>query len=251
MSRLLPLFLELGPYRVRFAETDADMARCQALRFKAFQAGTEADGDADAFDKIFTHVMIENRRGNALMCCFRLNYIPAGGSLTETYSAQYYELSGLEHMDGGKLELGRFCVDPETRDPNLVRLAWSVITRLVDGHDIEILFGCSSFAGTDAKAYEDAFALLKERHLAPMRWLPRPKAPKIFRFAQKLRLKKPNLKIANATLPPLLRTYLTMGGWVSDHAVVDNHMGTLHVFTGVEIKAIPPARKRLLRMDTV
>jgi hypothetical protein len=48
-------------------------------------------------------------------------------------------------------------------------------------------------------------------------------------------------------MPPLLRTYLMMGGWVSDHAVVDDHMNTLHVFTGVEIGAIPPVRKRLLR----
>ena len=38
-----------------------------------------------------------------------------------------------------------------------------------------------------------------------------------------------------------------MGGWVSDHAVVDEKMNTLHVFTGVEIGAIPAARKRLLR----
>jgi len=38
-----------------------------------------------------------------------------------------------------------------------------------------------------------------------------------------------------------------MGGWVSDHAVVDPEMGTLHVFTGVEIRAIPATRKRLLR----
>jgi hypothetical protein len=38
-----------------------------------------------------------------------------------------------------------------------------------------------------------------------------------------------------------------MGGWVSDHAVIDAEMATLHVFTGVEITTIPPARKRLLR----
>ena len=38
-----------------------------------------------------------------------------------------------------------------------------------------------------------------------------------------------------------------MGGWVSDHAVVDNDLGTLHVFTGVEISRIPAARARLLR----
>ena len=49
------------------------------------------------------------------------------------------------------------------------------------------------------------------------------------------------------TYGPLLRTYLVMGGWVSDHAVVDRDLNTLHVFTGLEIRAIPPARARLLR----
>jgi len=38
-----------------------------------------------------------------------------------------------------------------------------------------------------------------------------------------------------------------MGGWVSDHAVVDRQLKTLHVFTGLSIDAIPEARKRLLR----
>jgi hypothetical protein len=38
-----------------------------------------------------------------------------------------------------------------------------------------------------------------------------------------------------------------MGGWVSDHAVIDRQMNTLHVFTGLEIAAIPPNRARLLR----
>jgi putative hemolysin len=49
-------------------------------------------------------------------------------------------------------------------------------------------------------------------------------------------------------MPPLLKTYLLMGGWVSDHAVVDNDLNTLHVFTGLEIRAIPPARAKALRM---
>jgi putative hemolysin len=48
-------------------------------------------------------------------------------------------------------------------------------------------------------------------------------------------------------MPPMLKTYLMMGGWVSDHAVVDRDLGTMHVFTGVEISTIPPARKKLLR----
>ena len=91
-----------------------------------------------------------------------------------------------------------------------------------------------------------AFAMLRARHLAPKRWLPRVKAPDVFRFAARLR-RKPDVKKAMLRMPPLLKTYLAMGGWVSDHAVVDHQMNTLHVFTGVEIEAIPPARKRLLR----
>ena len=48
-------------------------------------------------------------------------------------------------------------------------------------------------------------------------------------------------------MPPLLRSYLAMGGRVSDHAVIDRQLNTLHVFTGLETAAIPEARKRLLR----
>ena len=120
------------------------------------------------------------------------------------------------------------------------------MTAYVDDNGVELLFGCSSFSGTETSDYLDAFAMLKARHLAPKRWLPRVKAPKVFKYAARLR-RKPDAKKAQRGMPPLLRTYLLMGGWVSDHAGVDDRMNTLHVFTGVEIGAISPARKRLLR----
>ena len=56
------------------------------------------------------------------------------------------------------------------------------------------------------------------------------------------------MRRAMRAMPPLLKSYLMMGGWVSDHAVIDAQMNTIHVFTGVEIDSIPPARKRLLTM---
>ena len=144
------------------------------------------------------------------------------------------------------VEMGRFCMAPEVHDPDILRVAWGAMNRYVDAHRVEMLFGCSSFAGTETAAYEDAFAMLKERHLAPSRWLPRVKAPNVFRFARRLR-SKPDAQRAMLTMPPLLRTYLMMGGWVSDHAVVDRDLNTLHVFTGLEIAAIPASRKRALR----
>ncbi|WP_145962806.1 hypothetical protein [Mangrovicoccus ximenensis] len=38
-----------------------------------------------------------------------------------------------------------------------------------------------------------------------------------------------------------------LGGRVGSHAVADRDLGTLHVFTGLEIAAIPPQRAARLR----
>ena len=231
-------------YHARFAETVADIDAAQRLRHLAF-LGTEGR-DADHFDAICRHVLIEEVKTGRLVCCFRFLPLADGAEISRSYSAQYYELSALESFRGKMVEMGRFCIDPEMRDPDILRVAWGAMTRFVDEEGVEMLFGCSSFAGTDAKSYYDAFAMLKERHLAPKRWLPKVKAPDVFRFARRLR-RRPDAKQAMLTMPPLLRTYLVMGGWVSDHAVVDRDMNTLHVFTGLEISAIPPARARALR----
>lgn len=238
-------------YRARFAETTADIEAAQRLRYDAFVAGRGAcsrDGgrDADAFDARCLHMMIEDRAGGALVATFRLLPLNSGAEIAESYSAQYYELDALRSFDKPILEMGRFCVAPGRTDPDILRVAWGAVTAFVDSEGIELLFGCSSFQGTDTGAYADAFAMLQERHLAPRRWLPRIKAPDVFRFAQRLR-RAPDTKRALKTMPPLLRSYLTMGGWVSDHAVVDRDLDTLHVFTGLEIRAIPPARVRALR----
>ncbi len=242
-----------GRYIARFAETEEDLRRAQELRYRAFIAGTGATGgadgrDSDAFDPCCRHVLVEERETGWLVCCFRLMPLDDGSEIGRSYAAQFYELSALRSFPGRMVEMGRFCIHPEVHDPDVLRVAWSAMTRFVDEEGVEMLFGCSSFRGTDADAYSDAFAMLKARHLAPKRWLPKVKAPNVFRFASRLR-RRPDARKAMLRMPPLLRTYLAMGGWVSDHAVVDREMNTLHVFTGLEIAAIPAGRARLLRAD--
>ncbi|WP_420586871.1 GNAT family N-acetyltransferase [Ruegeria sp.] len=233
-----------GRYRARLAQSPRDVADAQKLRTLAFGTGQT---DQDAFDPVCAHILVEDTQaGHRLVCCFRMLTMRDGTEIGRSYSAQYYDLSALEGFDGRMVEMGRFCIHPDWKDPDILRVAWGAMTAYIDQNGIEMLFGCSSFAGTETDDYLDAFAILKHRHLAPKRWLPRVKAPDVFRFASRLR-RRPDAKKAMLRMPPLLRTYLMMGGWVSDHAVVDRHMNTLHVFTGLEIGAIPPARKRLLR----
>ncbi|SEM80321.1 ornithine-acyl[acyl carrier protein] N-acyltransferase [Gemmobacter aquatilis] len=240
--------LRKGHYEARLADGAEDLRRAQALRHLCFRGATAGPGlDADAFDLLCSHVLVEDLQTGEVVCCYRLLPMRGGADILRSYSAQFYELSRLAGFHGPMLELGRFCVHPDFPDPDILRLAWGAMTRIVDATGAELLCGCASFHGTDDAAYTEAFAMLKEGHLAPRRWLPRVKAPRVFRFAKALAGRKPDAKRALLTMPPLLRTYLMMGGWVSDHAVVDAEMNTLHVFTGVEIRAIPAARARALR----
>lgn len=245
------LSLSRGRYRTRTAAGPDDIAAAQALRHRAFIASSGAavrdkGRDSDAFDAVCHHVLVEEVKSSTLVGCFRLLPLTGGAEISRSYAAQYYELSALAAFDGPMVEMGRFCLHPDWHDPDILRVAWGAMTQYVDAHGVEMLFGCASFQGTDARAYADAFAMLRDRHLAPNRWLPKVKAPNVFRFARGRR-RPPDAKRAMLSMPPLLRSYLAMGGWVSDHAVVDPDMNTLHVFTGLEIRAIPPSRAKLLR----
>ncbi len=234
-------------YVARLSRAPDDIAAAQALRGLSFADASQIAHDHDGFDDICTHILIEESATDRLVCCFRILPLRAGSEIARSYAAQFYDLSVLSRFAGPMVEMGRFCVHPDCGDPDILRVAWAAMTRHVDENGVELLFGCSSFVGTDEAAYLDAFATLKDRYLAPRGWQPRIKAETVFDYARALRERTPDRRLAMLQMPPLLRTYLAMGGWVSDHAVVDRQMNTLHVFTGVEIAAIPAVRKRLLR----
>lgn len=238
-----------GRYTARLARDQADLRDSQRLRWLAFVArtGQADDGhatEADALDPQCSHMLIRDAEGR-LVCSFRFLPLENGSQIARSYSAQFYDLAALQDFDGPMVEMGRFCLHPDCRDPDVIRLAWAALTRFVHDSGTEMLFGCSSFLGCEPEPHAQAFAMLRERHLAPRRWWPRVKAPQVFRFARGAR-QAADPRQAMAAMPPLLRSYLALGGWVSDHAVVDPVLRTMHVFTGVEIRAIPPARRRLL-----
>ncbi len=236
--------LSKGCYRARFADQPKDLDATLALRTLCF--GT-AQTDLDSFDSACSHVLVEDIRSGELVCSFRVLELTDGQQIGRSYSAQYYGLAGLAEFSKPMIEMGRFCIHPKCSDPDILRLAWGALTRIVDDCGTQMLFGCSSFAGIDVKLHLDAFSVLKRRYQAPECWRPQLKAPNVVRFGEMLQ-GKPDVRRAMSVMPPLLRSYLRMGGWVSDHAVVDAEMNTLHVFTGLEIGAIPKSRQRLLRV---
>lgn len=251
---------ERGPYRVRLADGPEDVTAAQRLRHHAFlrdtgaapraadRAGNPAgDLDADRFDDTCAHVLVERAGADTPVCCFRMMPFESGREVAASYSAQHYDLAALAGYPGRMVEMGRFCVHPAHRNPHVLRVAWQAMTRYVDDNGIEMLFGCSSFEGADSAMHADALALLRARHIAPRRWRPRPKAPRIVPFGTLVRCSPPDPRRGMLRMPPLLRGYLSLGGRVSDHAVIDEDLDTLHVFTGVEIGRVPDRIATLLR----
>ena len=238
--------VERGSLRARLAASAADVAAAVRLRSKQFRHGAD---DGDALDDVCRHVLVERHGQSEPVGTFRFLHLVDGSGVGMGYSAQFYDLTRLMRYRKPVLEVGRFCTGSAGPDADVLRIGWAVLTRYVDAHGIGMMFGCSSFPGTDVTPFADALGLLNARHLAPDALAPETRAEETVRLSGVLQGRRPDLRVANRTLPTLLRTYLAMGGWVSDHAVIDRDLGTFHVFTGVEIDAIPEVRKRLLRAD--
>ncbi len=221
------------------------------LRYRCFRAraGAVLPGglDLDRFDRTSLQIVVEDRVSGGIAGCFRLAIHRPGGAVRRGYSGQFYDLGGLARYPGAIGEVGRFCTAPGRYDPDIWRLALAGLGRLVEGHGIGLLMGCTSFHGADGEGLDRRFARLMRDHGAPEPWRPRIGAPEILRFAAGGdAAAAPRAKTPPVALPPLLRFYLGLGGWVSDHAVIDRDLDTLHVFTGVEIARIPAAWRRFL-----
>ena len=236
--------LQRGKWVARLADGSEDMARVLAFRSAAFPRLDELP-ERDAQDDLSAHVMVEGPGGD-LQAYFRVMIFGWGAGLAQGYAARFYDVGPLSGYARPIAELGRFCLCPGGVHPDVLRLAWGAMTRLVDGAGAGLMVGCSSFAGCDWTRHRAALALLAENHIGPAAHLPGAAAAEIVRYPA-LTGPMTDRRTGLAGLPPLLRSYLGMGGWVSDHAVVDRGLGTLHVFTCVEVKNIPPARAASLR----
>jgi putative hemolysin len=212
-----------GPLQVRLANCAADIDAAQALRYRIFYEklgarplpGMEQQRrDSDAFDPICDHLLVlDHSRGSGL------------GAF---YSAAEYDIGPLISYPGEILELGRSCVDAGYRARPVMQLLWSGIATYVFHHDIAVMFGCASLPGTDPDPLAVPLSYLYHHHLAPpalrARALPE-------RYVDMRRLNPGAIDPARtlAALPPLIKGYLRLGGFVGDGAVIDEQFNTTDV----------------------
>lgn len=227
-----------APLTLRLAGTEAEITAAQRLRHRSFHG---CDGvDADDWDAVSAHLLLW--QGEELAGCCRLRLLQMSAPDLRCYTGQSYDLAPFFSQGGLALELGRLCLHPAHQGGEGLQRLLAGVAHQVLAHQVDWLFGCASFSGTDPVPFAAALAGLAQDHLLAHDRRPGVLAPEICA----LPAPAPATDRAMAQLPPLLRGYLGLGGQVGDHLVVDRAMGTLHIFTALEVAKIPPLRHRLL-----
>lgn len=229
-----------GPLQVRLAETPVDVDAAQALRYRVFYEGLGARPlpemarrrrDMDRFDDGCDHLLVLDHGrpgGDSVVGTYRLIRRENAARLGGFYSAGEYDISSLVVYPGEILELGRSCVDPAYRQRPTMQLLWSGIAAYVFHYGIALLFGCASLPGTDPDALALPLSYLHHHHLAPCGLRPRALAD---RYVDMCRLDREAIDPgpALAALPPLIKGYLRLGGFVGEGAVIDEQFNTTDV----------------------
>jgi putative hemolysin len=222
-------------YRIEFGRSIENRLKAQKFRQKVFR-DMETGLDEDKFDDLSDHCLIfDRKRDDKLVLVFRSRSFVNMKEILFSYSAQYYDLTKLVDLPFNPLEIGRLCIDPKTKDPFLLLQAFKYLSSLISRNRKDFIFGCTSFVGADNPEHIKSLSSLKKDQLADTKFPIKRKSSSFLDVSKQLGYEKP--KPTEISLPPLLKFYLRLGGKVSDHAVVDRELDTLHVFTYVDLKA--------------
>lgn len=228
-----------GSQVIRLATSADELDAAQALRYRVFydEMGAKPDAqmqatrrDFDRFDRICDHLLVVDRERteNPVVGTYRFirrEHARAAGSF---YSASEYDIGKLASFPGTVLELGRSCVDANYRNRATMQLLWRGVSEYVNAFGIDLMFGCASLHGTNPQELAVQLSYLYHYHLAP-------EALRASALAHRkvdmniLPKESIDPKRALASLPPLLKGYLRVGGFIGDGAVIDHQFNTTDV----------------------
>jgi len=251
--------LQFNTFVVRLASGPEDLDAAQALRYRVFyeeMAATPSPEmqalrrDFDRFDGICDHLLvIDQERSNGavgVVGTYRLLRRSVALQHGGFYTQQEYDVSALLQQPYEIVELGRSCVDPGYRSRGVMQLLWRGLAAYVKTYDIKLMFGCASFPGTEPESMGAQLSYLHHYHLAPSPLRPRA----LDHHYVSMGIVPPSVidtQAVLAELPPLIKGYLRVGGFVGDGAVVDHQFNTTDVCVIVKTDQLTSKYERRYR----
>lgn len=238
--------IRAGNLAVHVATTPEEIRASQKLRYRIFfgeMGGMPSDEvralerDFDRFDDYCDHLLVRDyalpEETGQVVGTYRLLRRSALRDLPSFYSESEFDISAIKRLKGEILELGRSCVDTNYRNRAVMQLLWRGIGAYVTQHNVQLMFGCASFFGTDVQEHATSLSYLYHYHLAPEEL--RSKAlPDQYVEMNLIPKSEINAKRAFATLPALIKGYLRLNGYIGQGAVIDPHCKTIDV--GIIVK---------------
>ena len=234
-ANLAPINVSSGDTHIRIATSEKEIREAQNLRWRVFYEEMKAkptaelakeQRDFDRYDDFCDHLLVlDNNRVVGTYRMLRRSVAAVNGG---HYTAGEFNIKPLLDYTGEVLEVGRSCVDPDYRTRNTMQLLWQGIAAYVFHYDISLLFGCASMHGTSPNALALPLSYLHYHHLAPpalrVRALPE-------RYVDMRRMEQSQIspRAGFCSLPPLLKGYLRLGGFIGEGAVVDQDFNTTDV----------------------
>ena len=233
------LVVNAADYRVRLARDARDLRAAQALRFAVFNlelgeglADSHRTGlDADPFDAVCDHLLVEHRPTGAVVGTYRLQTGPAAALRLGYYSEQEFDFRPFEPFRPQLIELGRACVHRHHRNLVVLGQLWRGIGLYARDHGARYLCGCSSLTSQDPAVGASAYSELCRHHLAPpaLRTTPHPA----------LACSLETLSPEPVALPKLLRAYLALGARICGPPALDTAFQTIDFLTWLDLESLP------------
>jgi putative hemolysin len=226
-------------YRLRLAEGDRDVRAAQLLRFIVFNLelneGLEQSYatclDADAFDPICDHLIVEDMRSNEVVGTYRLQTGTVAANNHGYYSAQEFDFSALEPLRNEIVELGRACVHMDHRNLAVLTLLWKGIAAYAGARGSRYLVGCSSIT-----SQEPAVGIAAYRALSS------------FLVDEQFRTNplpaydcgEGHAEIQSPKIPKLLSAYLALGAKICGRPAIDREFKTIDFLTFLDLQSLSP-----------
>ena len=224
-------------YQVSLARSLGEVRDAQRLRHAVFAGemgarlvGPEPGIDEDRFDAFCEHLIARDSRTGEAVGTYRILSPHAARAAGGYYSDQEFDLSRLAHVAPQMVEVGRSCIHPDYRAGSVISLLWGALAQYMVARSYEYLIGCASISIADGGyAASTIYREVAAHHLAPPE----------YRVVPRCRLPIEELHSdTSRELPPLVKGYLHLGGYVCGEPAWDPDFHSADLFVLVPMARI-------------
>ena len=209
---------------VGLAQCESEIREAQKLRYRIFaeelgaRLPTRLPGiDIDLYDRYCEHLIVRDEANGRIVGTYRILSPQSAKRTGGYYSENEFDLTRLQLLREGMVEIGRSCIDPDYRSGGTIALLWSGLAHYMTQGGYRTLIGCASIGMADGGHIAANLYRRLGEHMAPPEYRVFPRHP------------LPVEQLFNgqpAELPPLIKGYLRAGAYVGGEPAWDPDFNT-------------------------